>query len=332
MTDQLNVKKGKRSKKNVLIAGGVLLVLLLLFLVLALLNNTPDTAEPLIKAGEEIEKQDQVETSAGNQAEEESNTPDEAKKPDENETNSGLTGAATEKKTFTVEPNPQNFNQDGFSFTYPGAIFGSPALEQKKGSAEIEMGGPYPDYKVITFDSFFLPFRILSPYWLIYPAFEYRSMNEDVGETIELLLTMAADPQKISAAEELPFLPPMNAAQVFHSNVEIVEFNNGKGLRYLTAYYQDYSPVTNEYLMYTFQGITADGRHYVSVSIPVYYLGLPANHEVFYHSYKEDAEELKNNYQGYMAKIARMLDESAQNEFNPPLKVLDEMIKSLHIR
>jgi hypothetical protein len=145
------------------------------------------------------------------------------------------------------------------------------------------------------------------------------------------LLTMVADSQKISAAEELPFLPPMNAAQVFYSNAEVLEFKNGKGLRYLTAYYQDYSPVTNEYLMYTFQGITADGRHYVSVSVPVYYLGLPANHEVFYHSYKEDAGELKNNYQDYMAKIARMLNESAQNEFNPPLNALDEMIRSLQV-
>lgn len=33
-----------------------------------------------------------------------------------------------------------------------------------------------------------------------------------------------------------------------------------------------------------------------------------------------------------MAKIARMLDESAQNEFNPPLIALDEMIKTMEIK
>lgn len=320
------------AKKYILIAGGVLLGLLLLLVVAVLLTDDTDTAEPPLPAGEEIEVPAPVETAAGDQAEEDNNIPDQSNQPDENETNSGSTEAAAEKKTFTVEPNPQNFSQAGISFVYPGAVFGPPALELKKGSAETEMGGPYPDYKFITFNSFFQNFSYLSPYMVIYPAYDYRSMNEYAGETIELLLTMTADPQKITDAEELPFLPPVNAAQVFHSNAAAIEFKNGKGLRYITTYHQDYSPVTNEDLRYTFQGLTTDGRYFVSISIPVYNFGLPANYEIFENSYKEDAKELQNDYQGYVVKIARMLDQSAQNEFNPPLQALDEMIKTMEIK
>lgn len=333
MSDHLFFNKGKKAKNIFFIVGGVLFGLLLLLVVAVFLTDDTNTAEPPLPVGEEIETPAPVETATGDQTEEENNIPDEANKPDENETNSGSTETAVEEKTFTVEPNPQNFNQDGISFVYPGAVFGPPALEQGKGFAEIEMGGPYPDYEAITFDSFSPPFSTLfDPYMLIYPAYEYRRMNNEAAEVIELLHTLLNDLQKIKNVEELPYLPTPNAVQAFHSNVEIIEFNNGKGLRYLTAYYQDYSPVTNEFLEYTFQGITTDGRYYVSVSIPLYHFGLPDNHEVFFNSHKEEVEELENDYQGFMAKIARKLDESAQNEFNPPLKELDEMIKTLQIR
>lgn len=332
MSDQWFIYKAGKLNKIILIAGGVLLGLLLLLVVAALLSDDSDTAEPPQPSGEEIETPVPAETTAGNQAEEENNIPEQSSQTGENETNPDPTEAAAEKKTFTVEPNPQNFNQTGISFVFPGAIFGPPELIQVEGSDETEMGGPFPGFKYIKFDSYFQNFSIFSPDMLVFPAFDYRKMNEYANESIELLLTMVADPQKITNAEELPFLPSFNAAQVFHSNVEVVEFKNGKGLRYLTAYYQDYSPVTNEYLWYTFQGLTTDGRYYVSITIPVYHFGLPANYEIFKNSYKEDAKELQNDYQGYLAKIASMLDQSAQNEFNPPLIVLDEMIKSLQIR
>jgi hypothetical protein len=319
-------------KKAILIAGGVLLGLILLLVVAVLVTDDPDTAEPPQPDGEEIETPGPVETAAGNQAAEENNATGETNKPEENEANSASTGAATEKKTFTVEPNPQNFNQGGISFVYPGALFGVPVLEQKKGSAETEMGGPYPDYKLVSFDSFFLSSSFFSPYMLIYPAYDYRDMNDYASETIELMLTMLTDSQKITNAKELPYIPPVNAAQVFHSNVAVIEFKNGKGLRYITTYHQNYSPITNQELEYTFQGLTTDGRYFVSISFPAYHSGLPANYEVFKNSFKEDAQELKNDYQGYVAKIARKLDQSAQNEFNPPLQVLDEMIKSMEIK
>ena len=288
-------------KKAILIAGGVLLGLILLLVVAVFVTDDPDTAEPSQPAGEVVE------------------TP-------------GKTETATANQTEVNEASPHNFNQDGISFVYPGAVFGPPKLEQKEGSTEVEMGGPYPDYIAIKFDSYFLSSTILYPYMLINDIDEYRAINEYVGETIDLLQAMLADPQKIANAMELPYLPEANAAQVFHSNVEIIEFKNGKGLRYLTTYYQDYSPVTNETLVYTFQGITADGSRYISVSIPVNHPRLPADHQAFYSSNKEDQDALENDYQGFITKTAQMLNESNQNEFNPPLNALDEMIKTLEIK
>lgn len=292
----------QKNQNKLLLIGGAVLLGLILLLVVAVLVTTddPDSAEPPQPVGEVVETPGTAETATANQTE-------------------------------VNEASPHNFNQDGISFVYPGAVFGPPKLEQKEGSTEIEMGGPYPDYIAIKFDSYFLSSTILYPYMLINNIDEYRAINEYVGETIDLLQAMLADPQKIANAMELPYLPEANAAQVFHSNVEIIEFKNGKGLRYLTTYYQDYSPVTNETLVYTFQGITADGSRYISVSIPVNHPRLPADHQAFYSSKKEDQDALENDYQVFIAKTASMLDESAQNEFNPPLNALDEMIRSLQV-
>ncbi len=54
----------------------------------------------------------------------------------------------------------------------------------------------------------------------------------------------------------LPFLPWINAMQVFCAQPQIIEFANGKGVRYLSYYSQGLDPVVEQNVFYTFQGIT----------------------------------------------------------------------------
>ena len=74
----------------------------------------------------------------------------------------------------------------------------------------------------------------------------------------------------------LPFLPPVNATQVFRAQPAVVAFGNGqggslggRGVRYLTFYAQGLMPITRGDVWYTFQGLTEDGSSYVSVTFPV---------------------------------------------------------------
>ena len=51
------------------------------------------------------------------------------------------------------------------------------------------------------------------------------------------------------------------------------------GVRFITRYAQDVSPVTNQSVFFTFQGLTSDGQHYVSLFWPVDTSSLPNTDE-----------------------------------------------------
>jgi hypothetical protein len=107
-----------------------------------------------------------------------------------------------------------------------------------------------------------------------YPINEYLQVNEDMAKPFNALKSVI---EGQPLPENIPFLPAFNAAQMFHSNEKILEFQNGKGIRFLTQYGQAPYPVNNESLFYTFQGMTNDGAYYVAAVLPIQAAFLPAN-------------------------------------------------------
>ena len=78
----------------------------------------------------------------------------------------------------------------------------------------------------------------------------------------------------------MPFLPLFNAAQVLHAKVEFMEFRTGKGVQYLTQFDQAPLPINNLELIYTFQGISSDGKYYIAAIFPVNHAGLSDTNQV----------------------------------------------------
>ncbi len=168
----------------------------------------------------------------------------------------------------------------------------------------------------------------------VYPVNEYIQMNPDIAALVDHLKTILISPGQ-PLPEELPFLPAFNAAQIFHSNEQILTFQNGKGIRFLTQYGQAPYPVNNNSLFYTFQGLTDDGAYYVAAILPVNatFLSadgnpdtpLPADGIPF------DWENFKNMDQHYQL-VKQKLNATESNAFNPPLTNLDALIQSILIK
>jgi hypothetical protein len=121
----------------------------------------------------------------------------------------------------------------------------------------------------------------------------------------------------------LPFLPYVNSAQAFCSKPQVIDFEGGSGIRYLTAYTQDAGPIMDWYVFYTFQGLTDDGQHYVSAILPVqtgiFPLEAPG-------SYTPDSAHQE------LAKQLIALDAKPDGEFFPSLAQLDALIETLIIK
>lgn len=105
---------------------------------------------------------------------------------------------------------------------------------------------------------------------------QYPGMRDgvrtEIGSLRALLRARPGQPQLLGP---LPFLPLIPADQVLNGAMKYVNFPGGHGVRYLVAFSQEVAPVTRAQVFYTFQGMTDDGRYYVSLQYDVSLRELP---------------------------------------------------------
>ena len=128
-----------------------------------------------------------------------------------------------------------------------------------------------------------------------------------------------------AGSESIPFLPWADERQLFIGRKRLIRFRNGRGVLFLTQYDQEESPVSNEFLVYTFQGLTDDNRWYVSAVFPVSAPGLTAPPGA-----GSDAS-FRAGYDRYMKQTTDKLNRLPAKRFVPDLALLDGIIRSLKI-
>ena len=185
-----------------------------------------------------------------------------------------------------------------------------------------------PQHIKFNFDNYAVAEHFHNPFILIYPIAQLIEFDEYTEWDVNTLQTLIAT--RPETPTEYPFLPPWNAAALFHSNVDYVDFQSGSGIRYLTEFGQAYWPVANRHMFYTFQGITSDGQFYITAVLPV-------NHPAVYAT----GDEVGNDWEGfyddevfntYMEGAVAMLNSQSNDSFTPNLDRLDEMIRSMQIQ
>ncbi len=124
---------------------------------------------------------------------------------------------------------------------------------------------------------------------------------------------------QIDAGGSIPILHITDSAQFFRTRAEALDFANGRGVRFLTAYPDDMTRISNLNLFYSFQGISDDGQFYISAVLPVH---TPDLAEI-------PAPEAFPSYVEYIAAVVRTLENSTQ--FTPDLAQLDELIRTLRL-
>lgn len=164
----------------------------------------------------------------------------------------------------------------------------------------------------------------------VYDAADFANISpgpngaaQEISNLQSLLTDRPADPELI------PFLPQANAVQVFRSQVKYLDFINGAGVSFLTYYAQDVYPITNQNIFYTFQGLTDDGRYYISATFPVQAPILPASYETS--PAAADYEAFANDYENYLATTIEQLNNLPPTDFLPNLTLLDNLFQTLFV-
>jgi hypothetical protein len=154
------------------------------------------------------------------------------------------------------------------------------------------------------------------PHLLVYPLPQYEAMFPTAkkalfNKRINVLKKMVAT-KSDKGIDELPILPESDGHESLHQQEKYLNFNKGTGVSFVSVYGNDDPPLNAGDFFYTFQGITTDGKHYVSFFWPVKATGMPAN------SSQADAKK-------YLHNLAR-------TKFTPSLTVLDQVVSSITIK
>lgn len=180
-------------------------------------------------------------------------------------------------------------------------------------------------------DYYVLQGKLHEPLINVYPALDYAVLVPAAFESMHRLDNIFAE-----VDDQLPAVPFFNAAPVFASNVQLISFQNGKGVRTLTAYAQAAAPVNNHELFYHFEGLTADGAYYIVAILPVTAPALaetgdpgaavPAGGIA-----PPDGNDANADWAGYYAAITNLLDGTSPEAFTPTIGQLDALIQSMWV-
>ena len=213
------------------------------------------------------------------------------------------------------------------------AIYLDPALASDytcETIAEVPQGiETYPEYTKLTLKGYPLSAKFFTPYLSILPVQRYTELLPDfIPGQVAALQTLIGG--GAPGDKDLPFLPTLNAAQMFHAQYQVVPFSNGSGIRYLTLLAQYFAPINNYELFYTYQGLTSDGKYWVSAILPVTSPLLPDNADN--PPVGQTWDQFTNNYSSYITDLTTQLNSQATGSYTPDLAMLDALISSITIQ
>jgi hypothetical protein len=172
------------------------------------------------------------------------------------------------------------------------------------------------------------------PQFFVYPAKEYAAANQTAAESIKHLQVVLSNPNAQYTNDVLPDIPFFNAGQVFAAQEKVIQFKGGSGLRTVTQYAQDVSPINNSGLFYHFEGLTSDEKFYLVAILPTNLPFLPADNNpasvvpaggVTFPPNDASGSSFENYYQ----QVTGLINGSSADQFNPSLNALDALIQSI---
>jgi hypothetical protein len=161
----------------------------------------------------------------------------------------------------------------------------------------------------------------------IYAVADYEKISDYAKTTIAALKNLLAS-EPAAPDKEIPFLPVFNAAQIFHAQVQYLKFSGGQGVRFVTQFDQAYLPINNLEIIYTFQGLTDDGKYYISAILPVASNILPNTDQIP----ADQQQTFGDTFPQYLQDTVKKLDAQKSSDFSPDLSLLDAMMQSLQVK
>ncbi|RPJ27152.1 MAG: hypothetical protein EHM33_09050 [Chloroflexi bacterium] len=218
----------------------------------------------------------------------------------------------------------------------PGVASGARGLQFPRAEGEIATWEVTPGHIQLALEGYRLQGKFHQPQIYVYPAQAYAEMVPAAFESIHRLNNILYGPAASISNDQLPLVPFFNAQQVFASNIQVIPFQNGSGVRFLTEYAQYAASANNHDLFYHFQGVTRDGAYYIVAILPITASMLVETSDAgavlppggVPYPYMADPNA---DMQAYYASVIDLLNATPPEAFTPTINQLDLLIQSMRI-
>lgn len=243
---------------------------------------------------------------------------------------SGCDSTVNENRTPTSTPPQVNVTCNEFSFHLEPVLGSGVECETVPENSNSDIPAyylfVYPAHTELTILDYPLTRTQFPPRVWVYPVDRFGELLPDfLPDRVSDLQRTISDGAWEGGV--LPFLPIILERQVFVVHETGASFNGGRGVRFITAYIEGAHPVSNRNLIYTFQGLTDDGRYWVSVTLPISSPVLPADDYTPPEGYSMD--DLIKDYDTYLNELQSVLDAQAPDTFSPAIQDLDNLVQSI---
>jgi len=241
-------------------------------------------------------------------------------------------------------PDGARVSFENISFEIPEGLAeeaGSEIIARSPAGDDVPTWDVYPEHIRFTLlQSDLFPSQF-EPMIRIFPAQEYASMNDSAQQLIPMLEQKLASGDYAGAI----VLPPYNAALTLDAQAGKLDFVSGSGIRSIQEYHQAPVPITNDFLIYSFQGVIGDTKYYVSAVIPIHAPFLidetynPAPYSTTPtpvvppggFAFPLTTSDNPQDYSTYIQSISAKLSQLPTDQFSPSLAQLDTLVQSIQI-
>ena len=201
-----------------------------------------------------------------------------------------------------------------------------------------------PSYYQLSFEGFVTddPFREYPISWrqprlYVIPVENMQSFPDGGYGLVQLSrLQQILASKPVAITDRMPVLPysvSFDNGEVFHSNLQYLNFQNGSGVRFLAEYSQAAFPIGRA-ISYIYQGITSDSNYYISLTLPISQTALDQYNAPYDTSINDEAsyQAFLANYESYLLGAVGILESTPGSNFTPDLAQLDAMVQSLNVK
>ena len=138
---------------------------------------------------------------------------------------------------------------------------------------------------------------------------------------------------------QIPHLEYEDSWDEFYVKVRDFDFPSGSGIIFVTRWSIESELMSNRNLIYRFEGITSDGKFYVTAEMPVSVAFLPDDMPTEFEGYTyenlykgdSNSKDAEARIDEYRKSITTRLENLSSNDYSPNLEKLEAIISSFRI-